>query len=261
MSSPFDISSSAKPAFTRDNLKTLSREELEQLLLSKTPLPSTNPSNTASQNPLSSSFNQSDHSLTERIQVGEKNISQKIDSLLKFTSDLSLLPNSSTYLPKSSHPLLEESLSKHNRMTSSNFDTVTNLQKSSPNPDFQVTLKTIQSRTRGSVHPTGNNNTIHNDSSDRLGSTIDRLRPSLERSKRSVSPIFEKYGLSEKPSLQLSGNKNEIRSGNDSFGVPFQHAERDTFGGNHNENNVLGKNFSKKEQGSSSGNLRNLVKR
>ncbi len=252
MSSPFDLSSSAKPSFTRENLKTLSREELEQLLLTKTPLPSTNPSNTASQNPLSSSFNQSDHSITERIQVGEKNISQKIDSLLKFTSDLSLLPNSAQYLPKTSHPLLEESMSKHHRQTSSNFDTVTNLQKSTPNTDFQGTLK-IGSRLRSSGNPTGNNNTFHNDSSDRLGSTIDRLRPSLEKSKRSVSPIFEKYGLSEKPSLQLSGNKNEIRCGNDSFGMPYHQPERDTFGPkDENSINSLAKN-SKKDQGNSSG--------
>jgi DNA repair exonuclease SbcCD ATPase subunit len=144
-------------------------------------------------------------------------------------------------------------MSKSHRLTSSNFDTVTNLQKSNPNPDFQVTLKTIGSRLRGAPNPTGNNNTVHNDSSDRLGSTIDRLRPSLEKSKRSVSPIFEKYGLSEKPSLQSSGNKNEIRCGNDSFGMPYHQPERDTFGPNNNENSInsMAKNL-KKDQGNSS---------
>jgi len=247
MTSHFDLPSSAKPTISREHLKTFSREELEQLLLSKMPLQSTNPSNTASYNPLLSSLNQSDHSLTERIQFGEKNISQKIDSLLKFTSDLSLLPNSSTYAHQSSN-LLENSLSKNapSKLISSNFDTVANLQKSNPSQDFQLTMKN-GTRARNSVNP-GNNNIVITDCGESLGANTERLGHRFTQSRRSVSPIFEKYGLSGKQSLQSSGNKNEIR-GNDSFGMPCTNVvggERDTFGGANESNSIgLTKSFKK----------------
>jgi len=172
----------------------------------------------------------------------EEKFSEKVNNCLNFTSDPSLLPNSSSYIPNIKQ--LSERESKDALANNSNYITVGNLPKANSNENklsnenhtnptqtsFGVSLNEIVNRLSVQSHQLG-----------------------MERFRRSVSPIFKKYEFLEKDkeNIQNSAFKGGAVQ-NESFGVPHSLAKetKSNLPSSFGSGNTLLKS-AKKETGSS----------
>ena len=132
----FDLSAFNKPLPDKDNLKSLPRDQLEQLIFSRL-----HPENTT---PTLNGHSSNSHS-QPKSQSNEPNLNSgvasngKVQDFYTFNSDLSLLPSTSSYVIKASGPDQEKSSTKS--IVDPKIGVNHGLSKTAQNFDFEKSIK------------------------------------------------------------------------------------------------------------------------
>ncbi len=206
-------------------------------------------------NAQASHFSSSDHFLSSnrssyrKSQPSERNSVERHNSPPRFTSDPELLPQNSNYLLSISKTADKENIILNDPAS---YFTVGN----PLNAVLHSNKKNNENRScQDSMHAPSTLNSLNGNNleSARNSQIPQQKQPNFDRFRRSVSPIFEKYGLMERGTIQGKDIKN-MGPQNESFGLP-QFIAKDVKSGlgvaqNNNSLNDKPSNFRKENNSS-----------